>query len=189
MTRGVGNRAVTGRAGQRCTRVLLLSPLPRSARAGAAAIRVRICATRLGANPRLAGMKTLNRLDQVIARCEWRDGRIAEGLMLGDGGDLVCGTMSNLFLRRGKVLLTPALDRCGVARRDAPLGSGTRGRNAAATGRAAHRPRDLELAEEIFMTNALAGPMAVAEIRDGPRRIRPPRRDLAVELRKRLELL
>ena len=167
----------------------MLSPLPRSARPGAAAIRVRICATRLGANPRLAGMKTLNRLESVIARSEWRDGRIAEGLMLSDGGDLVCGTMSNLFLRRGKLLLTPALDRCGVAgvmrrwvlERAAELRLRTVERRI--------RPRDLELAEEIFMTNALAGPMAVAEIRDGPPRIRPPRRDLAVELRKRLELL
>ena len=42
-------------------------------------------------------------------------------------GNIVCGTMSNLFLRRGSTLMTPVLDRCGVAGRDAPLGSGAGG--------------------------------------------------------------
>ena len=70
---------------------------------------------RLGSNPALAGLKTLNRLESVLARAEWRDERIWEGLMRDIDGDLVCGTMSNLFVRRGSTLMTPALDRCGIA--------------------------------------------------------------------------
>ena len=71
--------------------------------------------TRLGLNPALAGLKTLNRLESVMARAEWRDERIWEGLMRDVEGSVVCGTMSNVFLRRGSTLMTPALDRCGIA--------------------------------------------------------------------------
>ncbi len=37
---------------------------------------------RLGLNPRLAGVKHLNRLEQVLARTEWGDEGIREGLLL-----------------------------------------------------------------------------------------------------------
>ena len=73
------------------------------------------CATRLGCNPALAGIKHLNRLEQVLARAEWDDAHFAEGL-LRDGDDRVVeGTMSNLFLVRDGELVTPRLHRCGVA--------------------------------------------------------------------------
>ena len=76
---------------------------------------VRLCETRLGTNPALAGIKHLNRLEQVLARSEWDDDSIAEGLMRDLRGDLVEGTMSNLFLVRNGRLVTPALDGCGIA--------------------------------------------------------------------------
>ena len=50
---------------------------------------VRICDTRLGLNPLLAGMKHLNRLEQVMACAEWDDPAIGEGLMLSTDGRLV----------------------------------------------------------------------------------------------------
>ena len=76
---------------------------------------VRICALRLALQPRLAGIKHLNRLEQVLARAEWDDPGIDEGLMLDAQGSLVCGTMSNLFLQREGRWITPKLDRCGVS--------------------------------------------------------------------------
>jgi len=76
---------------------------------------VRQCRHRLSENPALAEIKHLNRLDQVVARTEWDDPAIDEGLMLGQDGRVVCGTMSNLFLQRGGCLATPAVDRAGVA--------------------------------------------------------------------------
>lgn len=72
------------------------------------------CTTRLGSNPQLAGIKHLNRLEQVLARNEWQD-EFVEGLVCDQHGYLVEGTMSNLFLVRGESLITPLLDRCGVA--------------------------------------------------------------------------
>ena len=78
-------------------------------------VAVRICRQRLSEQPALAGIKHLNRLEQVLARSEWTDTEIAEGLMLDSAGRLIEGTMSNVFLVREGVLYTPRLHRCGVA--------------------------------------------------------------------------
>jgi len=66
-------------------------------------------------NSALAGIKHLNRLDQVIARNEWRCHSIHEGIMLDADGYVVEGTMSNLFLVKNGKLMTALLDRAGVA--------------------------------------------------------------------------
>lgn len=76
---------------------------------------VRLCRHRLGENSVLAGIKHLNRLDQVLARAEWDDAAFDEGLTFGQDGRVVCGTMSNLFLQAGNRLLTPCVRRAGIA--------------------------------------------------------------------------
>lgn len=73
------------------------------------------CSTRLAEQPLLAGIKHLNRLEQVLARAEWSDTAFAEGLMLDMSGRLVEGVYSNLFLVIDGVVHTPDLQRCGVA--------------------------------------------------------------------------
>ncbi len=78
-------------------------------------IEVTICQTRMALQPQLAGMKTLNRLEQVIAQSEWQDRSISEGLMLDTEGRLICGTMSNVFLASSDTVSTPAITRCGVS--------------------------------------------------------------------------
>jgi 4-amino-4-deoxychorismate lyase len=98
------------------SRILLLYPMPEHpASYRKTGIQVRICATRLAQNPRLAGIKHLNRLEQVLARAEWSDPEIMEGLMLDTDDRLVEGVSSNLFLVRDGELLTPDLSRCGIA--------------------------------------------------------------------------
>jgi 4-amino-4-deoxychorismate lyase len=116
ITRGHGARGYGFAPGQQPTRILALSPLPqRSEDAATSGIRIRVCSTRLASQPALAGIKHLNRLEQVLARAEWQDPAISEGLMLDYAGSLVEGTMSNLFLVRGGRLMTPRLSECGVA--------------------------------------------------------------------------
>ena len=78
-------------------------------------VRLFACATRLAQQPLLAGIKHLNRLEQVIARAEWQDTEHAEGLMLDMSGRVIEGIFSNLFLVRNGLLLTADLSRCGVA--------------------------------------------------------------------------
>lgn len=79
---------------------------------GAATI---LCETRLAVGSPVAGLKTLNRIEQVLARSECQRAGAFEGLTLDTDGRLICGTMSNVFITRDKTLATPALDRCGVA--------------------------------------------------------------------------
>ncbi len=74
-----------------------------------------MCNTRLGRNPVLAGIKHLNRLEQVLARNEWDDSGVMEGLMTDRENNLIEGTMSNLFLVRDRCIYTPDLSVCGVA--------------------------------------------------------------------------
>jgi len=76
---------------------------------------LRLCEQRVSENPALAGIKHLNRLDQVLARSEWSDPVIDEGVMLGQDGRVLCGTMSNLFAQQGDTLITPRLDGAGIA--------------------------------------------------------------------------
>ena len=72
---------------------------------------------------RLAGLKTLNRLESVLARSEWRGTRVWEGLMRDTDGRIVCGTMSNLFRPAWKALNHTAAWRLRRGRRHAPLDS------------------------------------------------------------------
>lgn len=82
-----------------------------NARAG---IQLRVCDQRLPDNPRLAGLKHLNRLDYVLARSEWTD-EFPEGLLLDRQGHAIEGTLSNLFAWRDGQLCTPSLELAGVA--------------------------------------------------------------------------
>ena len=79
-----------------------------------AGLILRICDLRLANQPVLAGIKHLNRLEQVMARAEWSDPDISEGLLLDENNHVICGTASNIFLVSAGRLLTPRLDRCGV---------------------------------------------------------------------------
>ncbi len=120
-------------------------------------VAVRVCETPLGLNPALAGIKHLNRLEQVLARAEWRDGRWQEGLMLDGERRVVCGTMSNVFVVREGRLETPSVSRCGVAGVMRALVQ----REATRMGLAS-REVDLDLdalaaADELFLTNAIIG--------------------------------
>ncbi len=130
--------------------------------------RARICSTRLGRNPALAGLKHLNRLEQVLARAEWRNPDVEEGLMLDDLGRLVCGTQSNLFLAEPGRLITPALDESGVAgvMRRAVI-EWARGRGIVVE-EARLEPARLFAAGEAFVTNALIGARALAAVDGRP---------------------
>ncbi len=119
-------------------------------------IRVQWCATRWSRNPQLAGLKHLNRLEQVLAQQEL-GAEIDEGLMLDGEGELISATSGNLFIVRDGVLHTSDLQWCGVrgVMRAQVIAK------AAALGIAVEEralwPADLEVADEAFVTNALRG--------------------------------
>ncbi|MFC5525475.1 aminodeoxychorismate lyase [Rhodanobacter ginsengisoli] len=116
ITRGVGERGYAAPATVRPTRVVAAFAPPRIAEeAHEFGVRVRLCDIRLAEQPLLAGIKHLNRLEQVMARAEWTDPAIAEGLLRDSHDRVISATMANLFALIDGVLLTPAVDRCGVA--------------------------------------------------------------------------
>ncbi|BAW80412.1 4-amino-4-deoxychorismate lyase [Candidatus Nitrosoglobus terrae] len=116
VTRGVSDRGYQPQPQSQSTRILSIHPWPDyptiSSEYG---IRLRVCNTPLGRNSYLAGIKHLNRLEQVLARNEWIDPGISEGLMLDSQNNIISGTMSNLFIAKNGDLQTPDLSYCGVA--------------------------------------------------------------------------
>jgi 4-amino-4-deoxychorismate lyase len=116
MTRGSGGRGYRQPEPIVPTRLLSLHPYPQYPTSlQSHGIVTRFCDQLLSINPSLAGIKHLNRLEQVLARAEWRDDAIQEGLMLDNNGHVIEGTMSNLFIVKNAVLYTPALTQSGIA--------------------------------------------------------------------------
>lgn len=182
VTRGSGERGYAPPQPSAPMRVVLgtlYSPLPHAD----AGLAVHLCRLRLGHQPALAGIKHLNRLENVLARSEWHDAAIGEGLLLDQEGLAVGGTMSNLFVVEAGQLLTPLLDRCGVA-------GVTRDRVMAAASAAGivcveqRLPLQRVLdADEAFLVNSLMGLRSVARL--GPREWTEV--PLSRELRNRLD--
>jgi 4-amino-4-deoxychorismate lyase len=116
ITRGQGARGYAVPPAQQASRILMSSPLPQYPDSfEESGVRLHLCHIKLSHQPLLAGVKHLNRLENVLARMEWDDPEIAEGMLLDGNGNVVEGTMSNLFVLQGGTLYTPELDRCGVA--------------------------------------------------------------------------
>jgi 4-amino-4-deoxychorismate lyase len=148
---------------EQATRIALRYPWPQGPTASAG-LRVRIADLQLSENPATAGIKHLNRLEQVLARAEWSDPEIAEALLFSRSGVLISGTMSNVFLVRGGILRTPRLDLCGVegVMRQVVLAAARA--VAIRTEERALSQADLDTAEEIFLTNALTGIRSIGQL-------------------------
>lgn len=164
VTRGTGPRGYRPPRDPTVTRVVMASALRATSAAGEGIV-VRICETRLARNARLAGIKHLNRLEQVLACAEWDDAAIAEGIMLATDDRVIGATAANLFFVRHGRLHTPEIRDCGVAgvMRHQVL-------NLAKTLDLGVEVGDfglpeLRAADEIFLTNALTGIRPVIEVR------------------------
>jgi 4-amino-4-deoxychorismate lyase len=115
-TRGVAStRGYAPRAAGSPTRILARYPWPEQPAHWQDNFRVHQATVRLGENPLLAGIKHLNRLEQVLAAGEAAVQGADEVLVASSSGEWICGGMSNLFLIEGERLITPPLARCGVA--------------------------------------------------------------------------
>lgn len=163
LTRGSGRRGYAPPDEQQTTRLLGFFPdLPDASPPGS--LVVGLCQTPASLNPILAGLKTLNRLDNVLARAEVAQRGLDEGIMCTPDGQVVGGTAANLFGVRDGVLYTPAMTRAGVAgvMRAQILEC------AAALGLAVEESiveaEDLRHMEELFLSNALTGLRSIAAL-------------------------
>jgi len=129
-------------------------------------IRARVCNTTLGSNSALAGIKHLNRLEQVLARAEWHDDDdIQEGLMTDSSGLVIEGTMTNLFVRLADgQWVTPDLHACGVAgvMRRYILERSKLERVTIRSGKL--NVSDIQSASEIFVCNSVIGVWPVRQL-------------------------
>jgi 4-amino-4-deoxychorismate lyase len=163
LTRGMGARGYALPAESAPTCIVIASALPQHAR-NAEDIQARWCQLRLARQPRLAGIKHLNRLENVLARAEWNDPAILEGLLCDDSGAVVSGVMSNVLWVKDDALFTPDLGQCGVSgvarkrvlRAAARLGIRTH------SGR--FLPDELLAADEVMICNSLLGVRRLARL-------------------------
>jgi 4-amino-4-deoxychorismate lyase len=127
-------------------------------------VDLRVATIRLGENPALAGIKHLNRLENVLAAAETSSAGAFESLLLDTSGNLVSGAMSNVFIVQAGRVSTPLIDRCGVA----GVMRGIVLRECAALGIATVERRlttdDLLSADEVFITNARIGVVPVRRV-------------------------
>lgn len=167
ISRGTGGRGYRPPTQQESqpTRILVSYPWPDHTAANSQqGIVVRYCTTLATLNPALAGIKHLNRLEQVLARAEWSDPAIAEGVMSDMVGQVIEGTMSNLFFIRDGTLHSPDLSNSGVAGiirevifeladlLNIPVQCQYYSRD------------DLERADEVFVTNSIIGLWPVRQL-------------------------
>jgi len=115
LTRGSGGRGYKAPLDNEAVRIISSHPMPDYPKTNQFGVTVRLCEQRLGLNPALAGIKHLNRLEQVLARSEWEDTAVSEGLMFDINDKLIEGTMSNVFIVKGEQMLTPAITQSGIA--------------------------------------------------------------------------
>ncbi len=158
ISRGEGGRGYQPPLAAQTTRIFSLHDWPNyPGEHQQEGIKATICRMRLGNVPTLAGIKHLNRLEQVLLKQELSTSACAEAIVMDIGDRVVEGTMSNIFLVKNGQLFTPELSRAGVAGvirgrilelgRDLDMG---------------HAVRDIVLddvlhADEVFFCNSVAG--------------------------------
>lgn len=165
LTRGVGQRGYAIPEPCQPTRMISANPWDGyPATLAEHGVTVRWCQLRLASQPLLAGIKHLNRLENVLARSEWHDPAIREGLLCDQDGRVIEATMSNLYVLKDGVLLTPPLHQCGVrgALRDwlfdcAPV-------LGVALEEAELRAGDVLAADALLLSNSLMGIWPVAQL-------------------------
>lgn len=167
VTRGSGGRGYRQPDLIEATRVLSLHSFPHyPENYGQQGVKVRFCDTRLGLNPGLAGIKHLNRLEQVLARAEWNDPDIQEGIVLDINDYVIEGTMSNLFYVKNNTLYTASLHQSGVAgiMRDTIIALSSR-HNLSVIEHAFTKDTLLS-ADETFISNSIIGIWPIKQIGD-----------------------
>jgi 4-amino-4-deoxychorismate lyase len=165
VTRGTATRRGYAPAGdERPTRIVSRHDWLAAPVRSAAGFELGISSVTLGTNPLLAGLKHLNRLEQVLAQMQRDAAAVDEVLMLSSGGQVIGGSMSNVFLADEDGLFTPELGSCGVAgvmRRLVLEAAAALGRPVSVRPVALH---EVAGAREVFITNVRWGLQSVRRL-------------------------
>lgn len=184
VTRGSGPRGYSPSGCVLPRRIVMLFDSPASPDPGAG-VDLRIATIRAACQPTLAGLKHLNRLESVLAAMEPEHAAHFDSLLLGPAGQLVGGTMTNVFVvHEGRVSTPPASEggvagvmRSVVLRECEALGFPATERRLTLT--------DLGAADEVFVTNARVGVVPARRVGEHAFRMH----DTALRLRHHIEAL
>ena len=167
ITRASGGRGYLADKSVEPTRIISTHPYPSYPESyHSDGVSVRFCQHKLSENSGLAGIKHLNRLDNVLARNEWDDSNIAEGLMFDQSDNLIEGTMSNVFLVKSQQLITPLLNKSGVEGIMRAQIIHLAKQLGLAFKESMITQDDLNKADEVFICNSLNGIWPVIEVVD-----------------------
>lgn len=157
LTRGNGGRGYGAPEDPTPTVIISSHAAPPSSREP---ITLRWCQTALAIQPALAGIKHCNRLEQVLARAEWNDPQIADGIMCDTEDRVISATSANIFAYIGGRWLTPGVERCGIA--------GTARAWVLANNRSAAEAdlssAEISRADALFLCNAVRGILPVRRL-------------------------
>jgi len=167
VTRGAGARGYAPSVDPEPTRIVSFHAAPvYDASFYSDGIALHLCELKLSRQPRLAGIKHLNRLENVLAAAECQAAGAAEGLLEDEAGFVISGTRSNLFAMIDGRLLTPDLSASGVAgvqRERVFLWAEQHGVQCTV---ARLKIADLLEADEIFLVNSVFGLWPVARLQN-----------------------
>lgn len=120
-----------------------------------------LCETRLATGSPMAGLKSLNRLEQVLARSECLRAGVFEGFTRDADDRLICGTISNMFIVQDRTVCTPSLVRCGVEGTMRQLVIDLLDHDGTVVQVRDLTEDDLAAADEVFITNSQIGALPV----------------------------
>ena len=169
VSRGTGERGYKFSKNTSANRLVMLSSLD----AGHSSVLSRkllqgelfICRQQVSINEDLAGLKHLNRLENVMARNEWDAGYI-DGLMLNANRHVIEGSMSNLFAITGNQLFTPDLKLSGVNGIMREMIIDLARKNDIKTTVTNLTIDEISTMDELFISNSLLGMKAVTKLGD-----------------------
>lgn len=124
-----------------------------------------VCKQQVSINESLAGLKHLNRLENVLARDEWNASYI-DGLMLNANQHVIEGSMSNLFAIKDKQMYTPDLRLSGVKGVMREIIINLAAKNNIKISVTDLTIDDLYAMDELFISNSLIGMKAVTKLGD-----------------------
>jgi len=163
LTMGEGGRGYQNPDEQKTTRIVSQHDYPsHDKRYWTDGVVLGVVDIRLSRQPSLAGIKHGNRLEQIIARSQWREGW-QEALLLDEDDSVIEATQSNVFIVKGGHLITPSLEASGVAgvmRQCVINQAKSDGLDVAIE---AINIDDVKQADEVFLTNSVIGIWPVKE--------------------------
>ena len=113
ITRGEGGRGYLPPNDCCHTIVIGILPAPDYSSEQERGVSLSVSPVTVNTNPFLAGIKHLNRLENVVAKQHLASSDF-EAIMLNNNGELIECIQSNIFWFKGNVLYTPSLDKAGV---------------------------------------------------------------------------